>query len=118
MSSIADAQPTFPNVWYFTLSRWEQSELDLISGIKKENIKSISRHQKEHVKIHLIESLLESVSVFFCVLFMCVFSFPAPFFVASPRSIWQKTPVCQAGLLWDEPVNHCWRHPDNMYVKN
>lgn len=42
---------------------------------KKENIKSISQHKKEHVKIHLIESLLESVSVFF-VFYLCVF-FPS-----------------------------------------
>lgn len=32
--------------------------------------------------------------------------------------LWQKTTSLPSPvLLWDGPVNHSWRHPDNMYVK-
>ncbi len=73
--------------------------------------------KKLNVTFGLIESLLKSVSGGLCFIYV-FFPSSSPFFVASLRSLWQKTPACQAGLLWDEPVNHSWRHPDNMCVKN
>lgn len=47
--------------------------------------------------------------------FLLLCSFPLLLFLGC---LWQKTASLPSPvLLWDRPVNHSWRHPDNMYVK-
>lgn len=87
-------------------------------GTKPEKISSLFSQLPACLKINLIWSLLRSGYEQFCFIYVCFFLlcfFPLLLLLGC---LWQKTASLPSPvLLWDGPVNHSWRHPDNMYVK-